>query len=442
MKRLLLACCAAAALAASGAVSPVLAPPALAQRQPPRPVAPPAGVAAGIVAVVNGDVISNSDVENRTRLFALSTGQPMTPEVLDRLRPQVRQQLVDERLRLQEVQKRKIAVADKDIADAITTIESRNNMHPGALRAGLEGQGVALRTLIDQVRVQIGWTRVLQQELGTRGDISDADVAEQIRVFKAQAGQPEYNLGEIFLPIEDPAKAAETQRFAETVIGQLRSGAPFAIVATQFSQSQNALQGGDLGWVRLAQLDPAVAAVVTQMPPGAISNPITVPGGIDIVTVRQKREVGRDLQNVVTLRQVFIPFQGELNPAQPTEQQRRAVEQANVVAKAAKSCDQMEQLAKTAGSTRPADPGPVRLDTLASPAMKTILTNLPIGQPSKALVSPDGVAVVMVCGRDQKNMAEPTKQEISDRLLGERVEQAARQLQRDLRRRAVLDLRS
>ena len=436
MKPHLLACCALLAVSA----------PAVAQRQPPRPVAPQAAPAsspaAGIVAVVNGDVISSADVENRTRLFALSTGQPLTPEVLDRLRPQVRQQLVDERLRLQETQRRKINVGDKEVAEAVGDIETRNNMRPGALRAGLEGQGVASRTLIDQVRVQIGWTRVLRQELGTRSDISDADVAEQLRVAKTQAGQPEFNLGEIFLPIEDPAKAAEVQRFAETVIGQLRAGAPFPIIATQFSQSQNALQGGEIGWVRLPQLDPSVAAVVTQMPPGAISNPINVPGGIDIVMLRQKREVGRDLQNVLSIRQVFLPFQGELNPAQPTDQQRRAVEQANTVSKNAKSCDAMEQMAKQVGSTRPPDPGPVRLDTLASPAMRTILSGLTINQASKSLVSQDGVAVVMVCTREQKNMAEPSKQEVSDRLLNERVEQVSRQLQRDLRRRAVLDLRS
>ena len=432
MKPLLLASCAAIVLMAG---------PAVAQRRAP-PMPHTASNTSGIVAVVNGDVISNGDVENRTRLFALSTGQPLTPEVLDRLRPQVRQQLVDERLRLQETQKRKIAVSDKEIADAIGDIETRNGMRPGALRAGLQGQGVALRTLIDQVRVQIGWTRVLRQELGTRADITDADVAEQLRISKTQVGQPEFNLAEIFLPIEDPAKAGEVQRFAETVIGQLRSGAPFAIVATQFSQNQNALQGGELGWTRLQQLDPAVAAVVTQMPPGAISNPINVPGGIAIVNLRQKREVGRDLQNVVSLRQVFIPFQGELNPQAPTDQQRKAVEQANMVSRTAKDCESMESLAKQVGSSRPPDPGPVRLDTLASPTMRTILTGLSVGQASKALVSQDGVAVVMVCGREQKNMAEPSKQEVSDQLLNQRIEQVSRQLQRDLRRRAVLDMRS
>ena len=89
--------------------------------------------------MVNGDVISNADVDNRARLFALSTGLPMTPDVLDRLKQQITRQLIDERLRMQEVQRRKIVVPDKAIADAIHEIEARNNLPAGALRQKLSG---------------------------------------------------------------------------------------------------------------------------------------------------------------------------------------------------------------------------------------------------------------------------------------------------------------
>ena len=212
-------------------------------------------------------------------------------------------------------------------------------MPKGALGAALQGRGVALRTLIDQVRVQLGWTKVLHDELGSKGEVSDAEIAEQNRLFKAQTGQPEYHVGEIFIPIDDPAKAGDAQKFAETVIGQLRKGAPFPVVAAQFSQSQTALQGGDLGWVRGNQLDPEVAAVVREMPPGAISNPVRVPGGISIVTLAAKRVTGQDQSTVLHIRQAFIPFSATLNPAAPTEQQRKAVEQAAAIGKSAKSCE-------------------------------------------------------------------------------------------------------
>lgn len=73
------------------------------------------------------------------------------------------------------------------------------------------------------------------------------------------------------------------------MIRQLRAGTAFPVAATQFSQAQTALQGGDLGWIRKEDVDPEVAAVIERMPPGAISNAIKVPGGYQIVALRQRR---------------------------------------------------------------------------------------------------------------------------------------------------------
>jgi peptidyl-prolyl cis-trans isomerase SurA len=432
-----------AALAVSGlAAEGAAAAQAAAVQQAPKP-APAAAPVPGerIVAVVNGDVISQADVENRGRLFAMSTGLPNNPDVIARLRPQVTQQLIDERLRLQEEQKRKIVVTDKEIAASIDDIEKRNGMSGGGLRAKLGAQGVALRTLIDQVRVQIGWGQVLRDELGDRAQISDADIAEQQNQVKTQTGQPEFRVAEIFLPIEDPSKAADTERFADTVIQQLRAGAPFAVVAAQFSQSQTALEGGDLGWQRSNQMDPQVARLVAEMPEGAISNPIRVPGGISIVSLRGKREIGRDLATVISLRQVFLPFSSPLNVTAPTDQQKKQLETARALSAGAHSCDAMEAANKAAGAVRPSDPGDVRLEGL-SPQMRQLLGGMQPGQASKPLVSSDGIAVIMICARDEKNLAQTSKQEISNRLLNERVELVSRQLVRDLRRRAVIDQRS
>ncbi len=409
--------------------------------QPVSASVPQTGATERIVATVNGDVISQADVQARARLFALSTGLPVTSDVLLRLEPQIKRQLVDERLRLQEVQRRKIIVSDKEIAAAIGSIEQRNGMQPGALRQKLGAEGVALRTLIDQTRVQIGWTRVLRDELGARAEITDADIAAQQTALKADAGQPEYRVSEIFLPIDDPTKTADTQKFADTVIGQLRSGAPFAVVAAQFSQSQTALQGGDLGWVGTRQLDPQVAKVLADMPEGAVSNPILVPGGIIIITLREKRQVGLDLATVVSLRQVFLPFSTPLDPQNPTDQQKKQLAAAETIAKTVHSCDAMEAANKAANSPRPADPGDVRLEGLSGP-MRALLTPMAPNQASRPLISSDGIGVVMICARNQKNLADASKEEISNQLLNQRVELVSRQLVRDLRRQAYIDERS
>jgi peptidyl-prolyl cis-trans isomerase SurA len=429
--------CVLAAKAAPGAAPAVTHTALPSAKAPPNPAD-----GSVIVAIVNGDVISAADVDNRRRLFALTTGLPVTQDVLDRLTPQVTRQLVDERLRFQEIKRRKIIVGDKEIADAIADIESSNGLPSGGLRERLASQGVALRTLYDQLRVQIGWGRVLRDVLGSRAEISDADIDQQAALIKAQTGQPEFRVSEIFVPISDPAQSDDARRFADTVIQQLRAGAPFAVMAAEFSQAQNALQGGDLGWVQPNQLDPGVLKVLEEMPVGAVSNPIPVPGGISIVTLRAKRQIGSDPATMVSLRQVLFRFTSPLDPANPTAQQRQALEQARHITATAKSCDDVGAAAKEAGDPRGGDPGPVRLETVAVAPLRQVMATLPVGKASEPLVANDGVAVMMVCSREQQNLGVPDKKELSDRILSERVELASLQEMRDLQRRAMIDRRS
>jgi peptidyl-prolyl cis-trans isomerase SurA len=424
-------CCAIALLLALPVASLAVTPPPA-----------PAAQAMRIVAVVNGDVISNADLDNRTRLFALSTGLPMTQDVLDRLKQQITRQLIDEKLRMQEVQRLHVVIPDKAIADAIHDIETRNNLPAGALRQKLNAGGAGYRTLIDQIRTQLGWTQVLREQLGDQIKVTDAEVAEQQRLQAQMVGKPEYRVGEIFIPVNDPAASADAQRFAETVISELRSGAPFPVVAAQFSQNQTALAGGELGWLQPNQLDPEVARLVAEMPVGAISNPVKVAGGFSIVTLQGKREIGNDMGTAVSLRQVFLPFASALNPQAPTAQQKQELDKARGISASVHSCDQMEQVAKANNSPRPADPGDIRLETVNPPAFRQMLTTLSFDRASQPIVTSDGIAVIIVCSREQKNLAQQSKQEVQAQILNERVELLSRQLLANLRRHAAIDVRA
>ncbi len=393
-----------------------------------------------IVAVVNGGIITRRDLDNRSRLFALSTGLPVSEEVQGRLRPQITRQLIDEKLRMQEIQSRHIVITPEQIAAAIGDIERRNGMKQNMLRDHLQQDGVSLNTLIDQIRVQLGWTHVLREELGMRARIANADIVQREAALKREAGQPEYEISEIFIAVDDPRHGQQAFTFAQTVIKQLRAGAPFSIVAAQFSQAQTALEGGGLGWVQADELDPEVLAIVQQMPEGAISNPIAVRGGYDIVTLLGKREIGRQMATILNLRQAFIAFTSALNPQAPTQQQQQALARAQAISTRATSCTDMETANAAAGSVRPANPGTVQLEQL-NPQMRTVIAALRPGQATKPLVSSDGIAVIMVCSRDTKNLADQSPDEIADQLLNERVEQVSRQVDRDLHRRASIDMR-
>ncbi len=393
-----------------------------------------------IAATVNGDVITREDVENRARLFALSTGLNLSPELIARLRPQITRQLIDDRLQLQEIQRRKIVVADADVANAIAVVEQRNGLQPGGLRAKLTAQHVSFSTLISQIRTSLGWTRVLRQELAERGFVTPAEVDREEKLTRAREGKPQYHVAEIFVAAEDPARQNDARKFAETVIQQLRAGAPFAMVAAQFSQSETALKGGDLGWVRPDQMDPQIAALVTQMPNGAISNPVHIAGGFDVVALEDKRISGNDMATIVDARQAFYPFTSGLDPQAPTDQQRQALAAAQGLSKSAASCDDVEAANKAQGAKRPSNPGELRVDHL-NPQMQNLINSLEPGHASKALVTPDGVLVIMVCKKSQRNMAAMTREDIADQMIEERVELASRQLLQDLKRRALIDQR-
>lgn len=395
---------------------------------------------ASIAAVVNGQVITNQDVANRSRLFALSTGLPPDPALLARLAPQIRSELIDQTLQLQEIEKDHIAVPEAAIEAAVQNIEKSNGLPPGGLRAKLAAAGINFSTLVNQLRIEIGWTQVLKKALGQDVQPTPQDVAAEKRALQSQIGKTQYHIAEIFIPIDKPADAASAASFAQTVIKQLRAGAPFGIVAAQFSQSQSALQGGDRGFVDPSTLDPAVAKIVTVMPTGAISDPVRVAGGYSIVELLGSRKFGEEQSTILHIRQVFLPFTNKLAPnQQPDTQQLAQLAKANSIRASVHDCAGMTAANQAAGNARPDDPGPVNLATVQPPQFQTLLNSLPLNQASEPLVSGDGVAVVMVCSRAQQTSGLPSDDQIAESLLHRRVNLESQQLMDTLHRQALID---
>ena len=276
--------------------------------------------------------------------------------------------------------------------------------------------------------------------LGEQSNIPETEVNEFLAAQRTRLGEPEFLISEIFIPVENPGQEAQVRRFVTDVIQRLRQGVPFAMVAAQFSQSQTAVQGGEMDWMTADRFDTEVAKILRQMPEGAVSNPIRVPGGFEIVMLRDKRVSGRDMATMMTMRQVFLPFEGQVNPQAPTNQQLAQLQRAQALSEQARSCDAMDAAAR--GSPRPADPGPVRLDNINPPELRDLLGSLPIGRASQPIISVDGALIFMICARETRNLAEANPQQARDILLRDRIELLSRQLQRDLRRRAQIEIRT
>ena len=255
----------------------------------------PRAIAAGdesIAAIVNNDAISSSDVAARTKLMIASSGIPDSPETRSRMRSQVLNTLIEEKLMVQAAVENNIVLTQQDIDEGFLNIAKNNNFTPEQFRTILNQQGIQIKTLEDQIRSQISWSRLAQSKLRSQVVVSNFDIQTSINRLKSKAGTTQYLASEIFLPIENPDNEGEALKLAEKLHQEItKNKAPFPAVAAQFSQGSSATRGGDMGWVQGDQLAPEIQSALSSLKEGAVSQPVRAGDGVYILLLRKISEV-------------------------------------------------------------------------------------------------------------------------------------------------------
>ncbi len=259
------------------------------------PVMSPAAAATrseGIVAVVNDDIVSLSDLHDRLKLMIISSGLPDTPDIQARLKNQVLNMLLEETLQWQEARQLGLAVTPEEIQGGFATIAMQNNMEPDQFRSVLRQSGIPVRTLESQIRAQIAWGKVVQRRVRPQIEVSDTDIDDRMDFLKSSLGKTQYRVAEIFLPVDTPQEEAEVQALAQRLVREIvEQRAPFPQVANQFSQSAAAARGGDLDWVQDGQLPDPLNEVVRSLSEGEVSQPVRSLSGYHILFLRGTRTV-------------------------------------------------------------------------------------------------------------------------------------------------------
>lgn len=391
-----------------------------------------------IVAVVNEDIITELDLYMRLRLAMLSARLNDTPETRQRLLPTLLRTMIDERLRGQEAARQGIRVADDEVQMRIGEMARRSNLSPEEFEQGLAGSGVMIEVLQDQVGTELAWARLVQRRLRPQVTITDEEIDVALAQIQAAQGQTEYRLSQIFLAAGSSSDESALSQSAQRLKEQLDQGADFAAIAAEFSQDQGNIRGGDWGWVRLDMLDPQVAQVVQNLPPGQIGGPIRGTGGYYIVLVRSTRviDVRAVAAGTVALEQILWAL-----PENAAESEiDKAMSQANTLSPRIQSCADMSKLAGDAAPAIYRNLGNVPVGDLP-PALQSYALNQPIGVPTPPVRTNRGVGIYTVCNRSGGDESALSRVGVADRLGRERLETLARGYLSDLRRAAVIDIR-
>ncbi len=391
-----------------------------------------------IAAIVNDDVVSQYDLQARMHIVISSSGLRPSGRLQQQIAQQVLRNLIDERLQLQEAKKKNITVTDRDLRDAIGRIEKQNRIPAGNFDEFLKKNGLQRESVLSQIRAEIAWSKLIRRVLIPRITVGDDEVGEVLNRLKERTGETEFRVSEIFLTIDQPSQEQDVRRTAQRLIDELRKGANFASVARQFSQTASASVGGDLGWLQEATLNDDFRKILPTLKTGEISEPIAVPGGIQILSLVDKRRVptGNPDDAVVELQQIVLPVRKDAS----VDDVNVHVNLAQTLRDTVSGCADHLRAAGEANSAGSPKLGKLKLGSLSA-KVKAAVSDLPIGKTSLPVRTDDGIAVFMVCARDEPKGNLPTREEITDQLRQERVSVMARQYLRDLRAAAIVDLR-
>ena len=256
-----------------------------------------------IIAVVNDEVITRRDLDDRIKVVLSqlrSQGTPLpAPEVLEK---QVLERVIHNQVQLQYAKETGLRVEDAILEKAVNRIAEDNKISVAAMRQALEKDGVNFNKFREELRDEIIMVRLREREVDNKIQIADSEIDNFLSTLQAQDGKvEEFNLSHILVRVPEQASPEQLQQRrarAEQALAQIKGGADFRQVAASFSDAPDAVQGGAMGWRELAQLPTIFAEAVKELKSGEVGSVLRSPNGFHIVRVNERR--GQDAPMIVS----------------------------------------------------------------------------------------------------------------------------------------------
>jgi peptidyl-prolyl cis-trans isomerase SurA len=240
-----------------------------------------------IVAVVNNDIITLSELDNMTKAIQARSGMQPTGTVDKKMQRQMLQALIDRKLAREEAKRRGIKVSAKEVNDTLKRFEQRNNIpNNEALAKMLSNQGLSFKEFKQQIKDQLIQDRLVAMTVGSKIIVSDAEVRRVYNEKYKTGGAAQVHLLDLKMPFPPGAteeQKEEIKQRAAAIITAVKQGVPFTQAASKFS-----LTPTDVGFVSKSDLDPRLAKFLDNLKPNEVG-PVSTPAGFQLIQIIGRR---------------------------------------------------------------------------------------------------------------------------------------------------------
>jgi len=397
-----------------------------------------------IIAVVNDDVITRLDLDERLRFAVVQLKQQGTPTPpRDVLEKQLLDRMVTDRVQLQLAKETGLRVDDSELDKTMQRIAQDNKLTLQQLRAVLEKDGVPFSRFREDIRSEIILARLREREVDNRISVAESEIENFISTQQAQSGRSdEYNLSHILVTVPENASPEQIQARrsrAEQALEQLRSGIDFRQVAASLSEAPDALQGGAMGWRDAARLPTLFVDALKTMSVGGLSPILRSSNGFHVLKLNERRgSMSPVIVRQTHARHILIKT-NELVPE--AEARRRLASLKERIDNKADFAELARLHSEDSSSTKGGDLGWLSPgDTV--PEFERAMDALEPGQASGPVQSPFGWHLIQVLSRRNEDMSrEHQRLEARKALRARKSDESHQEWLRQLRDRAYIEYR-
>ncbi|MHB1249114.1 MAG: peptidylprolyl isomerase [Polaromonas sp.] len=404
-----------------------------------------------IVAVVNSEPITNSEV----RIKLIRTEQQMLQQgaalpTRGELVRQILERLINDKVQLQLARESGVRVDDNAVEAGIQAVASQNQLSLEELRRRLKADGIDYNQFRSELRDELLVTRLRQREIEPRVKVTEQDIDQFLRAQDGPAGPGSeqsslaLNLAEILVAVPENAtneQVSALQAKARQVVERARAGADFATLVNEFPSSSARGNGGQMG-LRSADRYPTLFVEATQnLPVGALAGPLRSGAGFHILKVIEKKQAGMPglIITQTHARHILLRLTPQLNEAAAVAKladfkKRILAGQADFAALARENSE--DGSAREGGDLGWTNPGTF------VPEFETVMNSLGPNAISDPLVSRFGVHLIQVLERRETRISERERREMARNVLREKkLEEAYVLWAQEVRGRAYVEYR-